>query len=354
MVETQHSTTGAGAGPLVGPGQGDYILAIEDLHTHFFSRDGTVKAVDGVSYGLRRRETLGVVGESGCGKSVTALSILRLIPDPPGKILSGRILFEGENLLERSEAEMQQIRGNEISMIFQEPMTSLNPVLTIGHQISEAIILHQKLSRRDAMDKAVEMLRLVHIPEARRRVTEYPHQMSGGMRQRVMIAMALSCNPKVLLADEPSTALDVTIQAQILDLMLELQSKLGTAIVLITHDLGVIAEMAERVVVMYAGKKVEEAPAGDLYDTPCHPYTRGLLASVPRLDVVATTAPGRLRLQEIPGMVPSLHNLPKGCLFEPRCPLATEECRNAYPPLEEKRPGHVAACWHTDRLLKEG
>jgi peptide/nickel transport system ATP-binding protein/oligopeptide transport system ATP-binding protein len=354
MVETHNSTTGAAPAPRVGPAKGEYILAIEDLRTHFFSRDGTVKAVDGVSYGLRPRETLGVVGESGCGKSVTALSILRLIPDPPGRIVSGRILFQGENLLERNESEMQEIRGNEISMIFQEPMTSLNPVLTIGHQISEAIILHQGLSRHDAMDKAVEMLRLVHIPEARRRVSEYPHQMSGGMRQRVMIAMALSCNPKVLLADEPSTALDVTIQAQILDLMLELQSKLGTAIILITHDLGVIAELAERVVVMYAGKKVEEAAAGELYDSPCHPYTRGLLASVPRLDVVAQAAPGRVRLQEIKGMVPSLHNLPKGCLFEPRCPLADDQCRNEYPPLEEKRPGHVAACWHTDRLLGEG
>jgi len=237
-------------------------------------------------------------------------------------------------------------------MIFQEPMTSLNPVLTIGQQISEAIILHQGLSKKDAMDKSVEMLRLVHIPEAERRVREYPHQLSGGMRQRVMIAMALSCNPKVLLADEPTTALDVTIQAQILDLMLELQEKLGTAIILITHDLGVIAETAERVVVMYAGKKVEEAPVGELFANPRHPYTHGLLASVPRLDEAAEATPGRARLQEIKGMVPSLHNLPKGCSFAPRCPYADDQCNQQVPALEEHKSGHLAACWHTDRLLK--
>ncbi len=232
-------------------------------------------------------------------------------------------------------------------------MTSLNPVLTVGHQISEAIILHQGLSNKDAMDKSVEMLRLVHIPEAQRRVQEYPHQLSGGMRQRVMIAMALSCNPKVLIADEPTTALDVTIQAQILDLMLELQEKLGTAIILITHDLGVIAEIAERVVVMYAGKKVEEAAVEPLFGTPMHPYTKGLLSSVPRLDEAAEAQPGRMRLQEIQGMVPSLHSLPPGCLFEPRCPFATDECRNEYPPLEERQPGHLVACWHADRLMGE-
>ncbi|MBU1205472.1 MAG: ABC transporter ATP-binding protein [Proteobacteria bacterium] len=349
MVETDNPTQGRAT-----TGQDEKILEIDNLHTYFFSRVGLVRAVDGVSYHLRREETLGVVGESGCGKSVTALSILRLIPNPPGKIVKGSILFEGKNLLQRSEAEMQAIRGNEISMIFQEPMTSLNPVLTIGHQISEAIILHQGLSRKSAMDKTVEMLQLVGIPEARRRVHEYPHQMSGGMRQRVMIAMALSCNPKVLIADEPTTALDVTIQAQILHLMLELKEKVGSAIILITHALGVIAETAERVVVMYAGKKVEEAPVEELFDNPFHPYTEGLLASVPRLDVAAKSTPGRVRLREIKGMVPSLHNLPKGCIFEPRCQLATDQCRNEYPPLEEIRPGHQAACWHTDRLLGEG
>jgi len=351
MVDTQGMSSGAGSTP---PADREKILEIDNLSTHFFSRDGLVRAVDGVSYDLLRGETLGVVGESGCGKSVTALSILRLIPDPPGRIVGGEIRFEGANLLDRTDHEMQKIRGNEISMIFQEPMTSLNPVLTIGHQISEAIILHQGLSSGDAMDKAVEMLQLVHIPEAARRVNEYPHQMSGGMRQRVMIAMALSCNPKVLIADEPTTALDVTIQAQILELMSELQSKLGTAIILITHDLGVIAETAERVVVMYAGKKVEEATVEELFANPCHPYTEGLLASVPRLDEAAELIPGRVRLQEIPGMVPSLHNLPSGCIFEPRCPRATDECRQGYPPLEEKRPGHLAACWHTDRIPQGG
>ncbi len=339
---------------LSGPGKGeDVLLELEDLQTHFFSRDGLVRAVDGVSYQLNRGETLGVVGESGCGKSVSALSILRLIPDPPGKIVGGSIRFQGKDLIQHTEKQMQAIRGNEISMIFQEPMTSLNPVLTIGHQISESIILHQGYSRKDALDKSVEMLRLVDISEGERRVKEYPHQLSGGMRQRVMIAMALSCNPKVLIADEPTTALDVTIQAQILDLMLELKEKTGSAIILITHDLGVIAETAERVVVMYAGKKVEEAGVGELFDTPCHPYTQGLLASVPRMDLAAKSET-RERLQEIPGIVPSLHHLPAGCLFEPRCPFATDECRNAYPPLEEKRPGHLAACWYTDRLLKGG
>ncbi len=349
MAETDDSTPGRAL-----TAQSGNILEIDNLHTYFSSRVGLVKAVDGVSFHLRPEETLGVVGESGCGKSVTALSILRLIPNPPGKIAEGSILFEGKNLLQRSEAEMQAIRGNEISMIFQEPMTSLNPVLTIGHQISEAIILHQGFSRKSAMDRTVEMLQLVRIPEAHRRVHEYPHQMSGGMRQRVMIAMALSCNPKVLIADEPTTALDVTIQAQILQLMLELKEKVGSAIILITHALGVIAETAERVVVMYAGKKVEEALVEELFDNPFHPYTQGLLGSVPRLDKAAQSTPSRVRLREIKGMVPSLHNLPKGCLFEPRCQHATDQCRKEYPPLREIRPGHRAACWHSDRLPGEG
>ena len=326
------------------------ILQIEDLKTYFFTAIGTVRAVDGVSYALKSGETLGVVGESGCGKSVTALSILRLIANPPGRIVGGAIRFEGRNLLELSESEMERIRGNDISMIFQEPMTSLNPLYTVGRQISEAIALHEGLSRRDAMDKAVEMLRRVQMPEAERRAQAYPHQLSGGMRQRVMIAMALSCNPKVLIADEPTTALDVTIQAQILDLMRDLQETLGTAIILITHDMGVVAENADRVVVMYAGRKVEEAAAAELFDNPGHPYTKGLLGSIPHLDTAARTT-RRTRLNEIKGMVPSLFNLPAGCSFAARCSLATDECRAAAPPLEQHRPGHWIACWHADRVL---
>ena len=322
------------------------LLEIDNLHTQFVTPAGIVRAVDGVSYSLRSGETLGVVGESGCGKSVTALSILRLVSTPPGRIVDGAIRFEGTDLLTLSETQMQEIRGNRISMIFQEPMTSLNPLLTVGRQISEAIALHQGLSRRDAMDRTVEMLRRVHIPEPERRVHAYPHQLSGGMRQRVMIAMALSCNPKVLIADEPTTALDVTIQAQILELMRELRDRLGTAIILITHDMGVVAENADRVVVMYAGRKVEEANVDDLFERPAHPYTRGLLGSIPSLDLAARTVPSRHRLNEIKGMVPSLFNLPKGCSFAPRCALATEKCHAAYPPLELHRPDHLVACWH--------
>src|SRR5713226_5182578 len=326
------------------------ILQIEGLQTHFFTAIGTVRAVDGVSYDLKSGEILGVVGESGCGKSVTALSILRLIANPPGRIVGGAIRFEGRNLLELSESEMEHIRGNDISMIFQEPMTSLNPLFTVGWQISEAIALHQGLSKRDAWDKAVEMLRRVQMPEAERRAHAYPHQLSGGMRQRVMIAMALSCNPKVLIADEPTTALDVTIQAQILDLMRDLQETLGTAIILITHDMGVVAENADRVVVMYAGRKVEEALAAELFDNPGHPYTQGLLGSIPHLDTAAHSR--RTRLNEIKGMVPSLFNLPAGCSFAARCSLATDECRATAPPLEQHRPAHWVACWHADQLLR--
>jgi oligopeptide/dipeptide ABC transporter ATP-binding protein len=327
------------------------ILQVDNLQTHFFTAVGTVRAVDGVSYDLKSGETLGVVGESGCGKSVSALSILRLVANPPGRIVGGAIRYEGNNLLELSEPEMERIRGNEISMIFQEPMTSLNPLFTIGRQVSEAIALHQGLSRKEAMNRAVEMLRRVYIPEPERRVHAYPHQMSGGMRQRVMIAMALSCNPKVLIADEPTTALDVTIQAQILDLMRELQETYGTAIVLITHDMGVVAENADRVVVMYAGRKVEEAPAAELFDNPGHPYTKGLLGSIPHLDTAAQSSGARARLNEIKGMVPSLFDLPPGCSFAPRCSFATDHCRAEAPALEEKRPGHWVACWHADRLL---
>jgi oligopeptide/dipeptide ABC transporter ATP-binding protein len=327
------------------------ILEIDNLRTHFFTAAGVVRAVDGVSYSVKSGETLGVVGESGCGKSVTALSVLRLVANPPGRIVGGAIRFEGTNLLDLTEGEMEAIRGNDISMIFQEPMTSLNPLLTIGRQIGEAMVLHRGLSWREALDEAAEMLRRVHIPEPERRVHAYPHQLSGGMRQRAMIAMALSCNPKLLIADEPTTALDVTIQAQILDLMRELQQTTGTAIVLITHDMGVVAENADRVVVMYAGHKVEEASADDLFDSPLHPYTKGLLGSVPNLEVAAHLKARRARLNEIKGIVPSLANLPQGCAFEPRCRFATEECRAVSPPLEQHRPGHWVACWHAGRLL---
>jgi peptide/nickel transport system ATP-binding protein len=330
---------------------GEKILEIENLQTHFFTAEGVVRAVDGVSYDVRKGETLGVVGESGCGKSVTALSVLRLVADPPGRIVGGSIRFEGTNLLELSESEMEAIRGNDISMIFQEPMTSLNPLFTVGKQIGEAIALHQGLSKREAMDRAVDMLRRVHMPEPERRALAYPHQLSGGMRQRVMIAMALSCNPKVLIADEPTTALDVTIQAQILELIREMQDSLGQAIVLITHDMGVVAENADRVVVMYAGRKVEEAEVDELFDHPGHPYTLGLLGAIPNLDEVARAEVGRARLNEIKGMVPSLANLPPGCTFAPRCGYATDQCRTSYPPLEERRRGHWVACWHADRLL---
>jgi len=328
------------------------LLEVEDLQTHFATPGGVIRAVNGVSYHLNAGETLGVVGESGCGKSVTALSILRLISSPPGRIVGGAIRFEGRDLLELSEPEMEQIRGNDISMIFQEPMTSLNPIYTVGKQISEVIALHQRLSRKDAMDGAIEMLRRVSIPEPERRAHAYPHQMSGGMRQRVMIAMALACNPKVLIADEPTTALDVTIQAQILDLIRDLRERLGTAVILITHDLGVVAENADRVVVMYAGRKVEEANVDELFDHPGHPYTKGLLGSIPQLDAAAWATSERPRLIEIKGMVPSLAHLPRGCAFAPRCGFATDECHAMIPPLEMPRPDHWLACWHADLMLE--
>jgi peptide/nickel transport system ATP-binding protein len=325
------------------------LLEVDGLRTWFFTRDGIVRAVDGVSLHVMPGETLAIVGESGCGKSVTALSILRLIPSPPGRIVSGTVNFAGRNLLDLSEAEMRDVRGNDISMIFQEPMTSLNPVLSIGRQIAETLTLHQGLDRTAALARAVAMLRLVHIPEARRRIGEYPHQLSGGMRQRVMIAMALACNPKLLIADEPTTALDVTIQAQILDLMRELKQKIDAAIVLITHDLGVVAEMAQRVVVMYAGRKAEEAPVRELFRRPLHPYTKGLLLSVPKLG--ASLAPERLpRLAEIRGTVPSLKEEIPGCPFAERCAFATDICRSEMPVFEEKEPDHYAACFHSDRV----
>ncbi len=323
------------------------LLEVRELRTHFRTPDGSVRAVDGVSFHIDAGETLAIVGESGCGKSVTSMSILRLIPEPPGKV-TGRIAFRGRDLMLLSEREMRRIRGNEISMIFQEPMTSLNPVLTVGRQIRETLKLHQGLDDRAAEARAIEMLDLVHIPEARRRVREYPHQLSGGMRQRVMIAMALACNPKLLIADEPTTALDVTIQAQILDLMQELKAKVGAAILLITHDLGVVAEMAERIVVMYAGRKVEEARARDLFRTPRHPYTRGLLGAVPKLgSSLATDAPSRLA--EIPGIVPNLTKPIIGCAFASRCAEATDLCRQVAPAIEAKAPGHFVACHHAAR-----
>jgi peptide/nickel transport system ATP-binding protein len=325
------------------------LLEVDGLRTWFFTRDGVTRAVDGVSFRVGPGETLAIVGESGCGKSVTALSILRLIPSPPGRIVSGTIRFQGRDLAELSDREMRDVRGNDISMIFQEPMTSLNPVLTIGYQIAETVTLHQGLDRKSALAKAVDMLRLVHIPEAERRIGQYPHQLSGGMRQRVMIAMALACNPKLLIADEPTTALDVTIQAQILDLMRELKQQIDAAIVLITHDLGVVAEMAQRVVVMYAGRKVEEAPVRALFRRPLHPYTKGLLASVPRLGgSLAHARPPRLA--EIRGTVPSLREEIPGCPFAARCAFATGECERAMPPFEEKEVGHFAACFHSDRV----
>jgi peptide/nickel transport system ATP-binding protein len=324
------------------------LLDVEDLRTWFFTRDGVVRAVDSVSFHVMPGETLAMVGESGCGKSVTALSLLRLVPSPPGRIVSGSIRFAGRDLLSLNDAEMRDIRGNQISMIFQEPMTSLNPVMTIGRQIGEILELHEGLGRIRARRRAAEMLRLVHIPEPERRIEQYPHELSGGMRQRVMIAMALACNPKLLIADEPTTALDVTIQAQILDLMRELKQKIDAAIILITHDLGVVAEMAERVVVMYAGHKAEEAPVGPLFRRPLHPYTKGLLGSVPRLGVASIEGPPRLA--EIPGTVPSLKDPMPGCPFTARCPFATEICHSEMPAFEEKEKQHFAACFHSDRV----
>ncbi len=323
------------------------LLEVDRLQTHFATPEGTVRAVQGLSFHVRAGETVAIVGESGCGKSVTSLSILRLVASPPARF-GGAIRFEGRNLLEASEREMRGLRGNDISMIFQEPMTSLNPVLTVGRQIGETLRLHQGLSRQAAQARAVEMLRLVGVASPERRVNEHPHQLSGGMRQRVMIAMALACDPKLLIADEPTTALDVTIQAQVLDLMRDLKARLGTAIVLITHDLGVVAEMAERVVVMYAGRKVEEASAVDLFARPRHPYTRGLLGAVPKLGSSLVEG-SRGRLAEIPGLVPSLRKPIIGCPFAGRCLDVTDLCREVAPAVEAKAPGHLAACHYAPR-----
>ena len=319
------------------------VLDVKGLKTVFFTNSGLFKAVDDVSFSVRRGETLAIVGESGCGKSVTALSIMRLVPNPPGKIVGGSVMLEGTDLLDLDESEMRAIRGDRISMIFQEPMTSLNPVMRIGDQITEAVRLHRPMTRKEAWNQAVEMLRLVRIPVPERRALEYPHQLSGGMRQRAMIAMALACRPALLIADEPTTALDVTIQAQILALILDLQKELGMGLVLITHDLGVVAQTAQRVIVMYAGKKVEEADVETLFAHPLHPYTRGLMASIPTVPTPGVKASARL--VEIPGMVPSLTNLPKGCAFAPRCELAIQRCREEYPPLQAWGENHLAACW---------
>jgi peptide/nickel transport system ATP-binding protein len=318
-----------------------HLLEIRGLKTHFATDDGMVHAVDGVDLTIERGETLGVVGESGCGKTVTALSTLKLIAMPPGRIVGGQILWQGRDLVPLGPKEMQAIRSKEIAIIFQEPMTSLNPVYTIGDQIAEVVRLHEGLNRREAMDKTVEMLRLVNIPNAERRVGDYPHQFSGGMRQRVMIAMALSCNPQLLIADEPTTALDVTIQAQILELLAEMKSRFGMAIMLITHAMGVVAETAQRVVVMYAGKVVEEAPVEELFSHPRHPYTQGLIRSIPRID---TAAIRKTRLETIAGVVPSLLEPPQGCRFAPRCRFASAICTAATPPLREVAAGHKVAC----------
>ena len=321
------------------------LLEISNLTTHFFTQDGVVKAVDGITYDLEEGEVLGVVGESGCGKSVHALSIMRLVPSPPGRTVAGEVVFEGEDLLNMDDAEMRNIRGNRIAMVFQEPMTSLNPVLTIGRQLTETLELHQKMSKQQAKVRAAELLQTVGISDAERRLADYPHQFSGGMRQRVMIAMALSCNPKLIIADEPTTALDVTIQAQILELMQDLARDFGTAMIIITHNLGVVARYADNVNVMYAGKIIETGSALEIYHNPKHPYTLALLNSVPRLD-----ASERIRLDVIEGLPPDLVNLADGCSFAPRCKYVYERCIDESPVLEDALPGHTTACWRHHEL----
>ncbi len=317
------------------------ILSIDNLHTYFFTERGVVKAVNGVSFSVNEGETLALVGESGCGKSVTALSIMKLVPDPPGRIVDGKILFDGVDLVQLSDKEMRHIRGNLIGMVFQEPMTALNPVFKIGDQIAEVLLHHRKATKNDVEDRVIELLRQVGIPSPETRINDYPHQMSGGMRQRVVIAMALACNPRLILADEPTTALDVTIQAQILELMKDLQENTGTAFILITHDLGVVAEMADRVVVMYAGRIVETSSMEDLFRNPLHPYTVGLMESVPSW---SGESPGK-RLKAIPGIVPSLLSLPEGCVFHDRCSRSFDRCRQEEPPLLEYKPGRTVRCW---------
>ena len=323
------------------------LLEVIDLATHFFTQDGVVKAVDGISYHVDEGEVLGIVGESGCGKSVSALSIMRLVANPPGRTIRGEVIFDGEDILKLDDGEMRRIRGNRIAMVFQEPMTSLNPVLTIGRQLTETLELHQGMNKTEARDRAAELLRIVGISDSERRLKDYPHQFSGGMRQRVMIAIALSCNPRLIIADEPTTALDVTIQAQILELMQELAREFGTAMVIITHNLGVVARYASRVLVMYAGKIIETGSAEDIYHNTKHPYTLGLLGSVPRLD-----AQERKKLQAIEGLPPDLIDLPAGCSFAPRCRFAYERCSQEGPALEGVGDGHEAACWRSSELTE--
>lgn len=320
------------------------VLEIKDLKTYFYTPDGIVKAVDGINLSVKRGSILGIVGESGCGKSMTAMSILNLVPQPPGKIVSGEILYEGRDILKLKEPEMRAIRGAKISMIFQEPMTALNPVFTVGEQIAEALRVHKGMNRREALDKAAELLSLVNIPSARDRIKDYPHQLSGGMRQRVMIAMAISCSPSIVIADEPTTALDVTVQAQVLDLLKQLMKKIGMSMILITHDLGVIAEAANDVAVMYAGRIVEYTSTEGLFAAPTHPYTEGLLNSIPRFDKKK-----RERLKAIPGVVPRLLDLPEGCKFYGRCGIAIDRCKKEEPLLKETAKGHLARCWVRER-----
>ena len=323
------------------------LLEIKGLKTHFKTDDGWLHAVDGVDLAIDAAQTVCVVGESGCGKSVTAKTVMKLIDMPPGKIVAGQVLWQGRDLVPLRAEEMRKIRAKEIAIIFQEPMTSLNPVYTVGEQIAESVRLHEGLSRAEAMNRAVEMLKLVNIPTPERRIKDYPHQFSGGMRQRVMIAIALACNPKLLIADEPTTALDVTIQAQILDLMQELKDRLGMAVMLITHAMGVVAEVAQKVVVMYAGQVIEEAPVGDLFQHPRHPYTQGLIRSIPRIDLAATH---KLRLEAIPGTVPKLIEPRAGCRFADRCKFVQAECRAATPPLRDFTPGHKVACFLAETI----
>ena len=318
------------------------VLSVDDLRTHFTTRWGTVKAVDGISFDLRKGETLGIVGESGCGKSVTMLSLMRLIPTPPGRIVSGKIVLDGEDIVPISEQEMAQIRGSKIALIIQDPMTSLNPVFSIGDQVEEAIKIHQDIPKRSIMDRALEVLRKVNIPAAETRVKDYPHQMSGGMRQRVVGAIGISCQPQVLIADEPTTSLDVTIQAQYLKLLKDIQKDSDLSIIFITHDFGIVAKMCDRVAVMYAGRIVEHGSVRDIFNKPSHPYTEALLASVPRMDRVVD------RLFSIEGQPPPLHDLPVGCAFADRCPVVMDKCRDEYPEIKAVSDGHTAACWKVE------
>ncbi len=331
------------------PGQDtEKILEVKDLKTYFYVQDGELRAVDGLSYHVRRGESIGLVGESACGKSVSALSVMRLIPYPPGIIVGGEIIFKGQDLLKLSEEEMRHIRGNRIAMVFQEPTTSLNPVLTVSRQLSESLELHRKLSRKDAALEAIKLLRLVGIPDAEQRVNDYPHQFSGGMQQRIMIAMALSCDPELLIADEPTTSVDVTVQAQLLEVIDNLRRKFGTAVIIITHNLGVVARYVDRVNVMYAGRLVESGPTAAIYAGPRHPYTRGLLGSVPRLDM-----PRQRKLSVIEGLPPNLARLPKGCYFRPRCKYAKPLCAEGVPALEKMDDDHYAACFRSKELREE-